>query len=151
MDFHESVQKRILDLGAGSLSDEERAVMSVLWEPFQKREPRKITQRQIAKSQRWLGCHPKHEKDIVRDEWETTLRQVRKIIRELRVTHLIPILSSREGYWICTSKEEAQEYIQTLELQAKSQAKAWFETYKAMKESLQIQSEFFDAMMQQKL
>ncbi len=126
------------------ISDEaQRAVMSVLWKNFDEREGRKATQKDIATSQRWLGCHPRHEG---LNSTETTLRNVRQIIRDLRIEKGVPILSSRDGYWICTSEHEAAQYMDLLEREARSQAAAWFETYTAMKKSLQKQSSYLEQL-----
>jgi hypothetical protein len=102
----------------------------------------KITQLQIARSEKWLGCHPTHE--AYGDKKETTLRQVRQIIRDLRLKHGVLILSDNTGYWIMKDRTEAIEYISRIEKVAKAQAKAWFETYAAMKKNFGISSDYFN-------
>ena len=106
----------------------------------------KITQREISDSAQWLGCHPIHEDEIgLLNKKETTLRKVRQIVRTLRITHNIPILSDTKGYWLTDDKAEMTEYLQRIEATAKSQAAAWFETYKAMKNNFpELGSDYFD-------
>lgn len=121
----------------------ERAVMSQLMTGLA--EARHITQEEIARSERWIGCHPKHEENIRGGKkMETTLRMVRQIIRDLRIKYCIPILSNESGYYLPTSEEEATTFLNNLAETAKSQAKAWFETYNAMRNALNITSPFFE-------
>ncbi len=102
--------------------------------------PQRITQQDIAKSSRWLGSHPKYETE----RQETTLRKIRQIIRDLRIKHYYMILSDAKGYWMMKDKIEAIEYCDRIERMAKSQAKAWFETYNAMKKNFGLKSQYFD-------
>lgn len=102
--------------------------------------PYRITQQDIAKSYKWLGSHPKHEAE----RHETTLRKIRQIIRDLRIKHYYMILSDAKGYWMMKDKAEAIEYCDRIERMAKSQAKAWFETYNAMKKNFGLKSQYFD-------
>ena len=128
-----------------NLSPEERAIMRILYGAWQQSGSRvHITQRDLAKSEAWLGCHETHEGDKVQNPSETTLRKVRQIIRDLRLKHNAPILSDRDGYWIPSDSREVQEYLQRIEQEARSQAAAWFETYKAMKGTFGVQSAFFE-------
>lgn len=106
---------------------------------------KRITQREIALSQGFLGCHPIHEKDIgLSNPSETTLRKVRQIIRDIRIKHNAPILSDVKGYYIPTTREEVAEYLHRMERMAKSQAAAWHETYKCMKHNFDITIDFFE-------
>ena len=98
----------------------------------------KITQRDIAKSERWLGCHPRHEADIVKNEFETTTRQVRQIINDLRIKYGVPVISDSSGYWLCRSEAEAESYLKRLELEVKATVKSYFTTYKSMRNNLSI-------------
>lgn len=135
-DMLEALKKR-------NLTPEERAVMKVLYPVWQAQSKVHTTQREIAKSAEWLGCS-KHEVDKVQNPSETTLRKVRQIVRDLRLKHNAPILSDRDGYWIPSDSRDVQEYLQRIEQEAKSQARAWFETYKAMKDTFGVQSAFFE-------
>lgn len=139
-EFQETIKARVLALSSRALSEEERAVMANLWSNYDKG---KVTQLQIARSERWMGCHPKHEADIRSNKMETTTRQVRQIIRDLRVKWEVPIISDVKGYWIVTSQEEAQEYLNRLEVEAKAQIKSWIETSRAMARALNMQNSFF--------
>jgi len=105
----------------------------------------KITQLQIARSATWLGCHPEHEGYT--NPKASTLRKVRQIIRDLRIKKAIPILSDNEGYWIVKYPDEANRYISRIEKTAKAQARAWFETYSAMKKNFGIRSDYFDKQL----
>lgn len=139
-DFQELIKTRVLDLSKEDLTPEEKAVMANLWSNYGQG---KVTQLMIARSERWMGCHPKHEADIRANKMETTTRQVRQIIRDLRVKWEVPIISDVKGYWIVTSQEEAEEYLDRLEIEAKAQIKSWIETSNAMKHALNIHNLFF--------
>ena len=100
----------------------------------------RITQPEIADSERWLGSHPIHEID----KKESTLRKIRQIIRDLRIKKGYMILSDSNGYWLMKIRQEAVEYCERIERMAKSQAKAWFETYNAMRKNFNLTSDYFD-------
>ena len=100
----------------------------------------RITQQEIADSERWLGSHPIHEID----RSESTLRKIRQIIRDLRIKGGYMILSDAKGYWIMKDKQEAVEYCERIERMAKSQARAWFETYNAMRKNFNLSSDYFE-------
>lgn len=136
------MQKRIEELKTRPLSEDERKVMRVLYAAY-KEGKGAVTQRQIAQSEQWLGSHPKFE-DFQTSE--TTLRKVRQVIRDLRIKWNAPILSDREGYWMPKSEAEVTEYLARIEQEARAQASAWFETYKAMKSTFGTTSSFFEAM-----
>lgn len=139
-DFQELIKTRVLALSKEDLTPEEKAVMANLWSNYGQG---KVTQLMIARSERWMGCHPKHEADIRANKMETTTRQVRQIIRDLRVKWEVPIISDVKGYWIVNSQEEAQEYLSRLEIEAKAQIKSWIETSDAMERALNIHNLFF--------
>lgn len=138
--FAQQVYDRIMRIPPERFNDEERAVLNILMRHF---NDRKVTQLEIARSERWMGCHPKHEADIRSNKMETTTRQVRQIIRDLRVKWEVPIISDVKGYWIVNSQEEAQEYLSRLEIEAKAQIKSWIETSDAMERALNIHNLFF--------
>jgi len=100
----------------------------------------RITQQEIADSERWLGSHPIHEID----RSESTLRKIRQIIRDLRIKKGYMILSDSNGYWLMKNRQEAVEYCERIERMAKSQAKAWFETYNAMRKNFNLTSDYFN-------
>lgn len=136
--FAQQVYDRIMGIPPERFNDEERAVLNILMRHF---NDRKVTQLEIARSERWMGCHPKHEADILANKMNTTTRQVRQIIRNLRVNHQLPILSDVKGYWIVTSEKEAADYIETLAKQARAQIESWKETYQAMSMSLDLEND----------
>lgn len=109
----------------------------------------KFTQRELARSEPFLNCH-KHELESVpkQRQFETTLRQVRQLIRNLRIIHHQPILSDTKGYWYSTDIDEAAEVIKRMEVTAKAQAASWHETYKAMRNTYNIRSDYFDGQME---
>src|SRR3989344_4068202 len=145
MTFAEKIWKMVCSFDPGKMTDEERAVMSQLGKAY--KENRHITQLDIAKSQRWLGCHPEHEKDIWSNEFETTTRQVRQTIFDLRHKYQMPIVSDNTGYYIPVSEEEARTYIVSLENMVKAQTKSLFSTYNVMKQALNMQSNFFENLV----
>lgn len=126
-------------LSSNALSDEQRVVLDLLFHSV-----KKVTQRDIAQRYDWMGKHPVHDPDQLFKVTETTLRKVRQVIRDLRVIHFAPILSDRSGYWIARTDGEVKEYLTRLEMEAKAQARAWFETYTAMQKSCSITSPFFE-------
>lgn len=145
MDFIETINAKLNGVwNSGRLSAGEAAVLYVVWEAWG--QGRKITQQEIANSERFLGCHPKYEADVVARKRDSTLRQVRQLIRNLRVDHGVPILSDVKGYFIPRTADEAGEYLARTEAFAKAQAAAWFETYRAMRDTLNITSTFFEQM-----
>lgn len=144
MEFKTKIYQKLREIDPCQLSTAERAVMHELTQAYKMHT--KVTQAQLAQSQRWLGCHPEHEADVAKNKLETTTRKVRQVIRDLRVKHLIPIVSDRHGYTFPRSEKEAQEYVYDLEIRAKAQARAWFETYDAMKKTLDLTSSFFDSI-----
>lgn len=145
MTFLETMNAKLIAVwDSGKISTEEAAVLYAIWEAWG--QNKKITQQQIADSERFLGCHPKYEADIVAKKRDSTLRQVRQLIRNLRIVHGVPILSDSKGYWIPYSITEASEYLERTEAFAKAQAAAWFETYRAMRDTLNLTSSFFERL-----
>jgi hypothetical protein len=108
------------------LSPEKRAVVAQIG-----KSTTPITQKQIAKSEDWIGSHPTHE------GWngETTTRMVREVIRQLRVVHSLPILSSRDGYWLPETVQEIDEFLAIDERQVRARNQSSLETYRALRRS----------------
>jgi len=105
----------------------------------------RITQRQLALSERFIGCHPVHEADInLPNPNESTLRKIRQVIRDLRLNQNAPILSDVKGYFIPKEDSEIQEYLTRIEKMAKAQAMAWHETYIHMVKTFNVESSFFE-------
>jgi len=128
----------------GKLTVEQDAVLSLLEDAYA--PDSRLSQRDIARSAAWLGCHPKHEAEVVANEFESTTRQVREIIRQLRIDHGIPVLSDNTGYFFPSTQAEADTFILRIESEAKARAAASMITYYAMKRTLGVTSKFFDAM-----
>ena len=123
------------------MKPEAQAVLWVICE--RSNESQWVTQDQIAATEKWLGHHPVHEEQIGKKK-QSTLRQVRQIVRDIRIEYGIPIISGRAGYKLPETNEEAQAYLIELEREAKAQAAAWYRTYKAMSQALSLQSSFFE-------
>lgn len=140
MDFRARIESQVLAIGHSQIPTAEKSVLRLLFNHY-KNGTGKVTQRDIASAIPDLGAHRRFDDDRA---VESTLRQVRQTIRNLRVDHRAPILSDHSGYWIPRSEQEVREYLQHLEHEAKSSAAAHFETYAAMKKSLGIASVFFD-------
>lgn len=135
----EQIKKIITNIdGDQRFTAAQKAVLRLLWVNW----GRHFSQREIAKSETWIGCHPEHEAEIMRGMLDTTTRMVRQIIRDLRVGHNIPILSDRQGYWLPETQEECDKYMASMELRAKAQAKAAVDTFNAMSEATGFTSEF---------
>jgi hypothetical protein len=90
-----------------------------------------IRQDQIAHSAPFLGAHPQHDKSSL----ETTTRQVRQLVRDLRVIHGVTILSSRAGYRLSDSRESTEAYLNAKYGSAIASGRAAMETYEAMRRS----------------
>lgn len=124
----------------------ETAVLGLLIEKWQfSHQTEKISQDDISRTILNLGKHWKYEGQMPTKKKSTTNRKVRQLIRNLRVKYGVPILSDRDGYWLPKSEKEAGDYIDRLELLARAQAKAWYETYEAMSSALEVSSEYFES------
>ena len=117
------------------LTDDEQSILNLI-----SSTNNRITQQEIANSERWLGSHPIHEVD----RRESTLRKIRQVIRDLRIKKGYMILSDAKGYWIMKERQEAIEYCERIERMARSQARAWFETYNAMRKNFNLSSDYFE-------
>lgn len=128
---------------AGALDAEDEAVLRLL-ERFWGERP--VTQREVARTERWLGCHPTHEADIVRDRFETTTRRVRFIVRRLKVVHNIPVLGREKGYYLPTSMEDADAYLEAMERKHRAMAKSLMMTYHAVRNALDLKRSYFEEL-----
>ena len=141
-EFINTINTKLRDSWQGTtLSKEERQVLLIIWNHWEKGDH--VTQAEIARTVS-IGAHEKHEPD--NRKRDSTLRQVRQQIRNLRILHGIPILSDRTGYWLPKTLAETQIYVEAMEKMAKAQAAAWFQTYVAVKDTLNITSSFFDKL-----
>ena len=137
------VQTMINAARQSGMKDSENAVLSLLESLWPQKT--QITQLEIASSEKWLGCH-KYEIGVVQCTLESTVRQIRQIVRNLRVNHMVPILSDSYGYFLPSTIDEAHEYIERTEREARSRAASSIETYRVMKKSLGISSNFFEKL-----
>ena len=128
---------------------EEQSVLHVICDVYisdTRNEGKRVTQADIARSERVLGCHPKWEEASRNNKRDSTHRQVRQLIRNLRVTWGVPILSDTKGYWLPSTQQEVIEYIERKEGEAKAVTKSWFETYAAVRDTLNVTSSFFEGL-----
>ena len=137
------VQAMIDAARQSGMKDSENAVLALLESLWPKKT--QITQLEIARSEKWMGCHER-EIDVVQCTLESTVRQIRQIIRNLRINHMVPILSDSYGYFLPSTIDEAHEYIERTEREARSRAASSIETYRIMKKSLGISSNFFEKL-----
>ena len=121
------------------LSEHEKAVLSIIFYEAPKLKNRRITQRQIANTERWMGIHKKYEDHLKISKIDSTLRKVRQIIRNLRINHKAPILSDINGYWIPKSRLEVTDNLSRIENVAKAQAKAFYETYTELRKCFGVE------------
>lgn len=122
------------------MTPEQSAVLAVI-----PKSPSRIHQREIARACPNLGCHER-ERLHVEDPMESTLRRVRGIIHDLRVQHLVPILSDAKGYFMPADKDEAVKVLGRIEREAKSRMRSSMETYEALASGLDVRSEFFEGL-----
>ena len=122
----DSFQVEVSTLG---MKKEEVLVLNLL----EFHRPTKLHQRDIRRLEPTLGFHQRHEADLpnLRTE-QTTLRNVRQIIRTLRIKYHAPILSeatAKGGYWIPLHDEEIWKFIMSLQVKAVAQALGFLKTY----------------------
>lgn len=121
-----------------AFSPPEEAILALLTERWSDKE---VSQKEIAESDRWKATHP-----LLQDTTNvnTTTRKIRKVIRKLRVEHKLPILHNERGHYLPQTEEDVSEFMERLELEAKSRAASTIETYKVMKDSLGVSSPTLD-------
>jgi hypothetical protein len=125
------------------LDEKGLAVLSLLVETWA--ADSRMSQRAIVRSAAWLGCHPLHEVGVVENEYESTTRMVRQVIRTLRLNG-IPVLSDATGYYLPSSADEAVEYVRRTSATARARARASMFTYNCMKNALGISDDFLDSL-----
>lgn len=138
-DFVEKIRDHVVSIGKSCIPDSEKDVLRFLFLKFDE-HGQKVTQHEIATALPHLGAHKRHEKPSM----DSTLRQVRQIIRNLRVKRWAPILSDTKGYWIPREEKDVAECLARIEGEVKSRSAAGFETYKAMKEAFGVSSAYFE-------
>jgi hypothetical protein len=91
-----------------------------------------IHQREIVRYEKWMGCHPKWEKEIgLLNTAESTMRQARQLVSNLRLKHSAPIVSGVPGYWLGKTKKELAVFIEILEKRAKAESASFLRTYRS--------------------
>lgn len=110
-----------------------------------------VTQLEIATSKLWLVLHPDLKKRMaaavgMNGALDGALRQIRAIIRNLRLAHGVPIISGNKGYRLPGGEDEVKAYLKRMEHEAKARAWASLETYRGMSKILGTKSEFFEGM-----
>ena len=147
--FQRNIQDHVIGIGKSDIPSPERDILRLLYLAWKRAAGLetsegpigRVTQSDISSLLPNLGSHRKHEYERSN---ESTLRQVRQIIRDLRTKRWAPILSNINGYWIPQSETEAREYLNRSEHEVKARVMASFETYKVMRESLGISSDYFE-------
>lgn len=118
-------------------SDEHKRVLRVLLKAAEERndEPCKRTQGDIVRAVPRLGAHKREVEAGVRKEkdLESTKRNVRQILRDLRVDYGIPVISSNSGYWLPRTQKEVDAYVDRKEGEARASAASYFETFRAVR------------------
>lgn len=131
-EYCQKIKNEVLDKAHeewDNLEQEKKNVLSILINKFMRR---KVTQEAIIEDDVWLE--------------KPTKREVRELIRQLRVQHQYPIISDSSGYTFPRDKAEAQEYIDRLENTVQSTIRSHHQTYKAMNLALGMDSAFFEQM-----
>lgn len=139
MNIRESVITDIAKLigRSDAVSKKESAVLSILMLNWGKD---KIKQKDIIEHPNWKNASTGN---AVAD---TQMREVRRAIRKLRVTHGIPILHSTNGHYLPETQEEVEEFMERLEKEVARHTSSSLETYQILKNSLGVTSTLLDRM-----
>lgn len=139
MNIKESVISDIATLiGQGdSVSNKESAILSILMLNWGKD---KVKQRDIIEHPYWKKVSTGNAQP------ETSMREVRRAIRKLRVGHKIPILHSAGGHYLPETESDVEEFMSRLEREVTRHTSSSLETYQIMKNSLGVTSNLLDRM-----
>lgn len=139
MNIKESVIADIATLiGKGDvISKKESAILSILMLNWGKE---KIKQRVIIDHPYWRNLSTGNAAP------ETSMREVRRAIRKLRVQHGIPIMHSADGHYLPETQEEVDDFMERLEREVARHTSSHLETYQVMKNSLGVTSVLLDRM-----
>lgn len=134
----ESVTADIANLlGRAEISKKESVVLSILMLNWGKERIK----------QKDLIAHPFWKKLSTGNAMpETTMRELRRIIRRLRVQHGIPIMHSPQGHYLPETQEEVEEFMERLEREVTRHTSSCYETYQTMKNALGVTSNLLDRM-----
>lgn len=134
-----SVQDSIIKVG----KPEQLVVIKLILTAW--KEGYKVTQRDIAIHETWIGAHPKWEiKKILAGFTETSTRRVREIVRDLRVIWHVPILSDEDGYFFAFNTEDARRVLMRIESEVYSRNLSSVQTYREMQKMFGSISDFID-------
>lgn len=138
MNIRESVTTDIANLlGSAEITKRESVVLSILMLNWGKE---KIKQKDLITHPFWI----KHSTGNSLPE--TEMRELRRIIRGLRVHHNIPILHSSEGHYLPETQDEVEDFMERLEREVTRHTSSSYETYQVMKNSLGVTSSMLDRM-----
>lgn len=137
--FKAKISDQVVAIGKSNIPSDEKDVLRLLFNRWQAQDG-PIMQKEISELLPRIGGHPKYDS---RHE-ETTLRKIRQVVRDLRTLRWAPILADNRGYWIPQTEKECKDYIDRVEKEVKARVVASFETYRAMKESIGISSDYLD-------
>lgn len=138
MNIRNSVTADIANLLAKSeITKKESAILGILMLNW---GIKKIKQKEIAENGFWKKLSTGNS------TVDSETREIRKIIRKLRVNCNIPIIHDIDGHYLPETEEEVNVFLERLESEAKKRAAASLETYKAMKESLGVTSNLLDKL-----
>lgn len=138
-DFETKLKQQIVSIGQSKIPSNEKDVLRLLFNRW-KSGLGPITQKEIAEAIPSLGGHKKYDS---RTE-ESTLRQVRQVIRDLRINRWTPILSDHNGYWLPKNEDEITIYLERVAKEILARIIASQETYKALRESVGVVNTFLD-------
>ncbi len=124
-----------------SLSSKEIAVVGILCAKWGDKH---VKQKDIAEHRYWTETMEETKSE--HPTMDSMTRDIRRIIRGLRVTHKLPILHDVNGHFLPETKEDLEQFIQRLESEAKGRAASSMETYKVMKETLGVSSPLFEEL-----
>lgn len=139
MNIKESVISDIATLiGKGYLvTPKESAVLSILMLNWGRE---KIKQKDIIEHPHWKKLSTGNALP------ETSMREVRRAIRKLRVEHRIPIMHSADGHYLPETESDIEEFMKRLEREVTRHTSSSLETYQIMKNSLGVTSNLLDRM-----
>lgn len=122
-------------LGSSDISKKEAVVLSILMLNWGKE---KIKQKDIIEHPYWKKYTTENSQP------ETSMRELRRVIRKLRVRCGIPILHSFEGHYLPETQEEIEEFMGRLEREVTRHTSSSLETYQIMKNSFGVTSALLD-------
>jgi hypothetical protein len=135
MNFIQQMTKNIIELlSSEKLNKQEKAVLNVINKNWGIQH---ITQAKIARE---LFDWDTPTLD------ETLQRQVRRVIRSLRVNHKVPILHDQTGHYLPENFEDARIFLERLEREARGRSASSLETYRVLKDAVGVSSPLFDSM-----